>query len=617
MGRISFCSALACASLIAIATVATPAAAQQIDRIVAVGDSYADTGNAFALGYANPSALAVYSTGRFSGGTNYIDTLAQLLNAPVEDFAIGGAFGGANSGTLCYDPYYPAGTSPLCGKGLQYEADQFLNVGAQSGVFPNSSPTLTRSDLLAVSIGGNDARFYQQAGGSLANAGAAGTAAAQATAVQLDRIVGSGNPTISFLALNGAEAPDVANDPSAQAIRGIFSDAYYGSLQGALAGFAANGSIVHYLDGTLLLHSVAANPAAYGITNGLVCPIFPDPTCAINSNGYLFYGDALHLTSQGFAIVAQYIERQLAAPLTLQAPGDLGLEAARQFGRTLSTRSDLYGRGGAPAGLTLYAVGDYFSRNVGASDQTARFDIRGGGGTIGAEYGMAGAALGIAGNYSRPKARFGNDSARINARSWQVGAYGSVASGALFGQGYAGYGHDKNRIRRAGVADDMTARPDGSHVTAGLKAGYLMPMGAVRAGPVAALDYARAKVEGYTEDGDAALTLNVGKQSAKSLTGQIGVELRADLAGIRPYAALLLEHEFSGDSRAIQFSQTSAPIIVNTWDVTGHKETYGRASLGAAATLVGNTSLDMAVTTSIARDGGQDLGAHVGLRASF
>jgi uncharacterized protein YhjY with autotransporter beta-barrel domain len=230
---------------------------------------------------------------------------------------------------------------------------------------------------------------------------------------------------------------------------------------------------------------------------------------------------------------------------------------------------------------------------------------------------MAGAALGIAGNYSRPKARFGNDSARINARSWQVGAYGSVASGALFGQGYAGYGHDKNRIRRAGVADDMTARPDGSHVTAGLKAGYLMPMGAVRAGPVAALDYARAKVEGYTEDGDAALTLNVGKQSAKSLTGQIGVELRADLAGIRPYAALLLEHEFSGDSRAIQFSQTSAPIIVNTWDVTGHKETYGRASLGAAATLVGNTSLDMAVTTSIARDGGQDLGAHVGLRASF
>ena len=84
---------LSCASLITIAASSAPAAAQQIDRIVAFGDSYADTGNAFALGYANPQALAVYSTGRFSGGTNYIDTLSDILQVPVEDFAIGGAFG--------------------------------------------------------------------------------------------------------------------------------------------------------------------------------------------------------------------------------------------------------------------------------------------------------------------------------------------------------------------------------------------------------------------------------------------------------------------------------------------------------------------------------------------
>jgi len=610
-------SALACASLIAIAAVAAPASAQQIDRIVAVGDSYADTGNAFALGYANPQALAIYPTKVFGGGTNYIQTLAQFLRVPVEDFAIGGAFGGSNNGTLCYDPFYAPGTSPLCGKGLEYEADQFLNVGPQSAVFPGGSPTLTRSDLLAVSIGGNDARFYQQAGGPLASAGAAGAAAAAGTAVQLNRIVASGNPTISFFALNGALAPEVAGNPAAQAIRGAFSSAYFGSLQSTLAGYAANGSIVHYLDGGLILQNVAANPAAFGITNGLVCPIFPDPTCIINSNGYLFYGDALHLTSQGFAVVAQYVLRQLDAPLTLQAPGDLGLETARQFGRTLSTRSDLYGRGGAPAGLKLYAIGDYFSRNVGASDQTARFDITGGGGTIGAEYGMAGASVGIAANYSRPLVRFGNDSARINARSWQVGAYGSVAAAGLFGQGYAGYGHDRNRITRAGVVEDMTARASGSHVTAGLKGGYLVPMGPVRLGPVAALDYARAKVDGYTENGDAVLTLDVGRQRVKSLTGQLGVEMRADLPGIRPYAELALEHEFSGDSRAIRFDQTSAPIIVNSWDVSGRNETYGRASLGAAATLIGNTSLDAAVTTSIARDGGQDLGARVGLRASF
>ena len=38
-------------------------------------------------------------------------------------------------------------------------------------------------------------------------------------------------------------------------------------------------------------------------------------------------------------------------------------------------------------------------------------------------------AVGVAANYSRPRVRFGNDSARVNARSWQVGAYGSFDMG--------------------------------------------------------------------------------------------------------------------------------------------------------------------------------------------
>ena len=65
------------ASALAATAIATPAAAQRVDTITAFGDSYADEGNAFQLGYANPQALAVYPTGRFSGGSNYIDTLAQ------------------------------------------------------------------------------------------------------------------------------------------------------------------------------------------------------------------------------------------------------------------------------------------------------------------------------------------------------------------------------------------------------------------------------------------------------------------------------------------------------------------------------------------------------------
>jgi uncharacterized protein YhjY with autotransporter beta-barrel domain/phospholipase/lecithinase/hemolysin len=609
--------ALACASLFSLAVSAAPAAAQQIERIVVFGDSFPDTGNAFALGYANPQALAIYPTRRFSGGSVYIDTLQDMLRVPVENFAIGGAFGGSNNGTLCFDSFYPGGTSPLCGKGLQYEIDQFLGVGTQSAVFPNASTTLTRSDLLAISIGGNDSRFYQQAGGTLAGAPAAGTAAAAATATQLNRLVALGNPTISFLALNGAVAPEVANDPAAQQIRGAYSTAYYTALQPSLAGYAASGSIVHYLDGQLLLQNVAANPAAYGITNGLVCPAFPNTTCLVNSSGYLFYGDALHPTSQGFALVARYVATQLAAPLTLQAPSELGFDTARQWGRTLSSRSDLYGRGEAVEGLRLYVVGDAFQHDIGRNAETSAFEVRGAGGTIGAEYGLAGGLVGIAGNYSRPRVDFGNDAARIRGRSWQVGAYGSLGMGGLFGQAYLGYGKDRHRITRAGVLEGMVARPDGSHTVAGLKGGYLMPLGGFSAGPIAAVDYARAKVDGYTETGDPALTLAVGRQSLKAVTGQAGVEVRGELAGFHPFVNLVAERDFTGDGRRISFAQTSAPVIVNQWAVGRGKDAYGRISGGGSANVMGNVSIDAFVSTTLGRDDGQEVSGQLGLKARF
>ena len=146
-------------------------------------------------------------------------------------------------------------------------------------------------------------------------------------------------------------------------------------------------------------------------------------------------------------------------------------------------------------------------------------------------------------------------------------------------------------------------------------------MGMLRIGPVAALDYARAKVDSYTESGDAALTLNVGSQTAKSLTGQIGIEARggldAGVAAFRPYISATLEHEFEDSDRGIAFAQTSAPGIVNTWNVSGGSETYGRISGGASASILAGTSLDASFSTTLGRDGGNDLGAHVGLRMGF
>jgi len=176
-------------------------------------------------------------------------------------------------------------------------------------------------------------------------------------------------------------------------------------MQTALAGYAANGSIVHYLDLTLVLENVTANPSAYGFTN--LGPCAPIPTCVPDStyaNQFVFWVDAVHPTSRTSALFAQYIATQLQAPLTFGATSDLGLETGRHFGRTLTGRMDLAARGAGDQGFRVFVTGDYLSRDADPDGATDSYQIRDYGVTGGVEYGFENGLIGIAGNYSRPKA---------------------------------------------------------------------------------------------------------------------------------------------------------------------------------------------------------------------
>ncbi len=595
---------LSSASLVAIAVIAAPASAQRVDNIVAFGDSYADTGNLFEIIGFNPAPL-VYPTGRFSGGTNYIDSLSQLLDVPVENFAIGGA---NTNNTNVNGPGIP---------GFVTEWNAFLAGGG--GPFPTVAGTFDQSDLVTFSIGGNDARSYQLTGGTLAGAPAAAQASAAFATAGIDALVDAGARNISFLAGNTAVLPEVAANPAAQAIRNSFSTTFNTAMQPVLAGYAANGVTVHYLDLTMIGQQVTANPAAYGLTSAGACA--PAPQCIADSNytnQFLFYVDNLHLTSAGFAIVARYIDAQLTAPLTLEAPSDMALDTARQFGRTLAFRSDVNGRTAAP-GIHVFVTGDGFSHRVGASQTNDGFKVDGWGATAGVEAGIGLGVAGVAVNYTRPRVRFGNDAARDNARSYQIGAYAGVAAGPLFAQAQVGYGSDRHRIRRAGVVDDLRADPDGHHILAGARGGYLMPFGLFRAGPVVGLDYAKAKVKGYTEDGDPALSLDVSGQSYEALTGNLGLEVRGGVdvpgAGVHPYAQALLEKDFIGDGRTIFAAQTSAPGIVNRFDYESRsKKIYGRLNAGISASILGGLAVDASVSTTVGKKQGNELSGQLGLR---
>ncbi|MCA1653236.1 MAG: autotransporter domain-containing protein [Sphingomicrobium sp.] len=601
----------------AVLAAASPVSAQRVTRIVAFGDSYADTGNAVRLLLSNPLLPVVsrtqiqqlYSTGRFSGGTNYVDTLAQILNVQQQNYAIGGALTN-NTNTAVGLP------------GFTTEYASFLSGGGASG-FPTSTGRFSSTDLVTVSIGGNDARVYQQTGGTLAGAPAAAATAVTSATTGLNALVAAGARNIDFLAGNTAALPEIASDASSQAVRNAYSTAFNTGIQTTLAGYAANGAIVNYTDLSLIGARITANPAAYGLTSAGACPVACVSDASLQ-NQYLFYVDNLHLTSAGFAIVARYIAAQMEAPLTLQATSDLALDTARQFGHTLTTRMDL----GSPrdgdliTGVRLFAVGDSFTRKVGASQTNDQFKVTSVGGTVGVEAGFAGGTAGIAANYSRPRARFGNDAATTRSHSYQVGAFGSFGLAGGFAQGYVGYGRDKHRISRMGVIDDMTARPSGNHWLAGGKAGYLVPFGGLRLGPMIALDYAKAKVNGYTEAGDAALTLNVDRQRFSSLRGDAGIELRGDFGGngvqFRPFASVVAERDFKGDGRTVFYSETAAPTIVNHFAFAdASKKTYARGSAGFSAAISHALTVDAAVSGTFGKKQGNETAAQVGVSLGF
>src|SRR5882762_4179861 len=186
------------------------AAAQTVfSAIQAFGDSYADTGNLFKI--IGPSPF--YPTGRFSGGTNFVDTTSLLLGIPQNNFAIGGA---KTDTTNTVAPGIPGFTQEWQG-------------------FVASGKRISASDLVEISIGGNDARQYYQTGGTLAGVPAAAATSATNAINGINTLVGDGARTIVFTVGDVSKLPEAAGNPTA-AVGSAYSQTYNNLMQIALAG---------------------------------------------------------------------------------------------------------------------------------------------------------------------------------------------------------------------------------------------------------------------------------------------------------------------------------------------------------------------------------------------
>jgi phospholipase/lecithinase/hemolysin/uncharacterized protein YhjY with autotransporter beta-barrel domain len=619
---------LVCASIMVVGAAFLPmigeARAQTVfTTIQAFGDSYADTGNLFKISHVpNPPQ---YPTGRFSGGTNFVDTTSALLGIPQNNFAIGGAKTGT---TNTVAPGLP---------GFTQEWVQFVGSGAK----------IAPSDLVEISIGGNDARAYYQGGGTLAGVPAAATVSATQALAGINALVGVGAKTIVFTTGDVGQLPEAAANPNAF-IGSAYSQNYNTQMQVALAAIARSGVRVELIDVSLLGNLIKANPGLYGLTSAGACPLacIGNPTL---QNQFLFYFDQLHFTSHGFAIIGQYIVNRLNAPLTFAPQGDLALNSAMGFASTLFGKLDMFREtyGFVPSAMNAQAAytkapylkapppppvnpwSFYMLANGGISDRQATvasngFNLDSVGGTIGTEYRINNNAfIGGAFDYSNPKARLFNNAGTTDVNSYQFGVYGAWADAHFFAQGLATFGWQNFRNTRPGVVDTITSNPDGTTFLAGGKVGYLFDAGKSQVGPIGGLVYARARVNGYTEAGDPVLTLMVGSQTAEALVASAGVQFRAPFAVngriISPYLNLTAEDDLIGNGRIIQFGATSAPLIINNWAIPNgtSQRVYGRVAGGVVAPVTNNVALLLNLSRTLGHQGGDDFYGTGGLRISF
>ena len=617
-----------CASVMAACTafltITGEARAQTVfSTIQAFGDSYADTGNLFKiLGTPNPPQ---YPTGRFSGGTNFVDTTSALLGIPQANFAIGGATSGS---TNVVGPGIPGFTQEWQG-------------------FVGSGKTIASSDLVEISVGGNDARAYWQGGGTLAGVPAASTVSVNQTLAGINALVGAGARNLVFTTGDVGQLPEATGNPAA-AVGTAFSQNYNNQMQVALAAIARSGVRVEVVDIALIGTQIKADPARYGVANVGACPLACIGNPALQ-NQYLFYFDGVHLTSLGFAIVGEYIVNRLNAPLTFAPQGDVALSSAMGFASTLYGKLDMFREtyGFMPTTMNAYAAytkapylkappppavnpwSFFMLGNGGISDRQATvaangFNLDSVGGTIGTEYRInRNSFLGAAFDYSNPKARLFNNAGTTDVNSYQLGVYAAWADAHFFAQGLATYGWQNFRNTRPGVVDTITSAPDGTTFVAGGKTGYLFDAARTQIGPIGGLTYAHVRVNGYTETGDPVLTLTVGRQTAEALVGSVGVQFRAPFLVngriISPYLNLTAEDDLIGNGRIIQYGATSAPLIINNWAIPNgnSQRVYGRVAGGVVAPVTDNVALTMNLARTLGQWGGDDFYGSGGLRISF
>ena len=600
--------------------------------ITGFGDSYADTGSAPGgafrlLGFPCPAGPPTYPTCRFSGGTNFVDSLQSIYHLPgLTNYAIGGA--------------QTVNTNVIPGlPGFAQEVATFVASGR----------TFSSRDLIALSIGGNDQAQFNS-GNTLSQIHNLAVTSANNAATGAQQLISLGAHNITWVSPgNPFYFPSPFGDPAlTPAQRAEWAHTYYQQVQQLLAPAARAGTRIFLFDYETLQARIVANPGQYGFASASGCQVaLGIPGCITAStavqNSY-FYWDAIHPTSAGFALIARYMANQMDAPLTVAPQADVALTTATSFENAVFGRLDGY-RSFAPYGMgnamnamaahrdlpakarplqqplaTMVGLwrGQLCGGNRDAQNFLSSYDYRSpaaSGSSTGSTRISRRRCVRLCAAERQPRGQ----NAHYKIDAFQIGSYGPTPRQTGLPT-VAAYGRQNFATDRQGIVDTIRGSTNADTFTLAGKAGYLFDAGKLRVGPIAGLSYINAQIAGFTETGDILLTNVVDRQRLENLTGSAGMQFRSPFAIgsalYSPFVNLTAEHDFIGSGRSLITTQVTTPLLPVLTPIDNRSQTYGKVAAGVAAVITDRVSATLNAVSTFARDG-NDFGVSGGVTAAF
>ena len=302
---------------------------------------------------------------------------------------------------------------------------------------------------------------------------------------------------------------------------------------------------------------------------------FPAALNAISPQGYQVWSDF------AFANATSLSDRLLREDRAVAGQDEYYFEAGQRRGRS---RADL---------------------DVGSSRYTNTTGLVGSNHAVNAQ-----STLGAFLAFGKTTSGLGSAGSRTSVKEATLGLRAGWSRGPLFAEAPLAHGfHDYESTRGIafpGTTAIATSSTKGRQWITGLTVGRHIQTSVGDAeltfSPFGGLLLSRWSARGFTEDGAGTYNATVGRQTARSLRSQAGLEARVKLGAVQPHVRAAWLHEFSDDARTIDASFGNVAYALRTRRAPRDSALYSAGLdvvLGPSALLYTNLSAQSNGTTQV------------------